>query len=116
MTARRRIQRKRTASFRLPANTICVTRPGKWGNPFPAYDSSIKERQTATLLLLNLLGSRATHLDQEHLMPYPSDEEIRAELAGKNLACWCPLPKDGEQDWCHAAVLLGWAAERVIVQ
>ena len=29
-----------------------------------------------------------------------------AELAGKNLACWCPLPAPGEPDICHAAVLL----------
>lgn len=28
-------------------------------------------------------------------------EEIRAELAGKDLACWCPLDKP-----CHADVLL----------
>ncbi len=27
-------------------------------------------------------------------------------LRGKNLACWCPLPGVGEQDDCHAAVLL----------
>jgi Domain of unknown function (DUF4326) len=34
MTAPSRIQRKRTRGWRMPANTICVTRPGKWGNPF----------------------------------------------------------------------------------
>ena len=28
------------------------------------------------------------------------------ELRGKNLACWCPLPKPGEPDYCHAAILL----------
>lgn len=27
-------------------------------------------------------------------------------LRGKNLACWCPLPEDGEEDMCHAAVLI----------
>lgn len=32
---------------------------------------------------------------------YPSVEEIRAELAGKDLACWCPLYEP-----CHADVLL----------
>ena len=34
-------------------------------------------------------------------LKYPSDEEIRAELAGRDLACWC---KPG--DACHADVLL----------
>jgi len=29
-----RIQRKRTKGFRLPPNTVCCTRPGKFSNPF----------------------------------------------------------------------------------
>ncbi|HEX5568070.1 MAG TPA: DUF4326 domain-containing protein, partial [Streptomyces sp.] len=36
----------------------------------------------------------------------PSVEEIRAELRGRDLMCWCPLPAPGEPDHCHAAVLL----------
>lgn len=36
-------------------------------------------------------------------------EDIRRELAGKDLACWCPLPPPGEPDICHAAVLLAVA-------
>ena len=31
---------------------------------------------------------------------YPKPDEIRAELAGKDLACWCPLDMA-----CHADVL-----------
>ncbi len=38
---------------------------------------------------------------QTDRMGYPPLEEIRAELRGKDLACWCPL--DGP---CHADVLL----------
>lgn len=30
----------------------------------------------------------------------------RAELKGKNLACWCPAPEPYEHDCCHASVLL----------
>jgi hypothetical protein len=37
---------------------------------------------------------------------YPPMSEIRAKLAGKNLACWCGLPAADEPDRCHAAVLL----------
>lgn len=33
-------------------------------------------------------------------------EDARRELAGRSLACWCPLPVPGEPDHCHAAVLL----------
>lgn len=31
-----RIQRKRTKGWKMPPNTVSVTRPGKWGNPFRA--------------------------------------------------------------------------------
>ena len=30
----KRIQRKRTAGWKMPENTIYVGRPSKWGNPF----------------------------------------------------------------------------------
>ena len=33
-------------------------------------------------------------------------KEIRKELEGKDLACWCPLDKP-----CHADLLLKWANE-----
>jgi len=38
------------------------------------------------------------------LISYPSDEEIRAELAGRDLACWCPVGSP-----CHGDVLLAVA-------
>jgi len=35
----------------------------------------------------------------------------RAELAGRDLACWCSLPDEpGEPDVCHGAILLRIAA------
>lgn len=36
-------------------------------------------------------------------------EDVRRELAGRDLACWCALPAPGEPDLCHAAVLLDLA-------
>jgi Domain of unknown function (DUF4326) len=44
--------------------------------------------------MLNSPNLRAWH-------GYPSDDEIRKALGGKNLACWCP--EDGP---CHADLLL----------
>jgi hypothetical protein len=39
-------------------------------------------------------------------------EDVRRELAGRDLACWCPLPADAAADACHRSVLLavanGW--------
>jgi hypothetical protein len=31
---------------------------------------------------------------------------IVRDLAGKDLACWCPPPAEGQPDTCHAAALL----------
>jgi hypothetical protein len=45
-------------------------------------------------------------------LPFTVDD-VRRELAGKSLACWCPLPAPGEPDHCHAAVLLAVAAGEV---
>lgn len=43
-------------------------------------------------------------------------ESLAADLAGRDLGCWCPLPAPGEYDWCHAHALLalanGWPVDR----
>lgn len=31
-------------------------------------------------------------------------------LGDQDVACWCPLPESGQQDWCHGVVLLHLAA------
>ncbi|NUS25075.1 MAG: DUF4326 domain-containing protein [Streptomyces sp.] len=105
----KRVQRTRKAGQPgIPPGAVYVGRgPGtKWGNPFPANDSSVAERQIATLLFLNLLRGRDTHPLTGHVISYPSLHEIRRELAGKDLACWCKTPAAGEEDYCHGAVLL----------
>jgi hypothetical protein len=33
-------------------------------------------------------------------------ERARRELRGHDLACWCPLPAEGEEDRCHGAISL----------
>lgn len=38
----------------------------------------------------------------------------RRDLAGRDLAEWCPLPAAGEPDLCHAAVLLRVAGGAVL--
>ena len=92
----------------IPDGAVYVGRgPGsKWGNPFKTYDTSPAERRTATLLFANLLYTRGEPPYGEHTVPYPTADEIRSELAGKDLACWCKPPEEGEPDWCHAKVLL----------
>ncbi len=98
--APRRVQRRRAAGWRMPPNTVYVGRPGPWANPFrvgrpvpdPAYGGGLVETAEMAVLLyrLWLLDQPAAYLTA-----------IRTELAGRNLACWCPPGQP-----CHADVLL----------
>ena len=96
-----RLQRSRAKGARLVSPNglpvVCVTRPGRWGNP--THSASYYERW--------LCGAHSVwFLDTLKLLLPPSKEMIRAELRGKNLACWC---KPGAP--CHADVLLEIANE-----
>jgi hypothetical protein len=97
-----RIQRKRSKGWKMPDNTVYVGRPTKWGNPFVvgkrggAYTALVKDQRHAWQLY------RSIAFDNQRLV-----EAARAELRGKNLACFCPLPTEPyAPDCCHAAVLL----------
>ncbi|WP_432838929.1 DUF4326 domain-containing protein [Dactylosporangium sp. CA-092794] len=98
MNTPQRIQRRRTRGWRMPPGVVYVGRPGPFGNPLPTAERF-------ALFLSDRRYRRFAHL----LWPgitYPSDAEIRRVLAGKTLACWCPLDRP-----CHADVLLRLAAQ-----
>ncbi|WP_181158352.1 DUF4326 domain-containing protein [Microbacterium sp. MYb64] len=91
-----RVQLSRRKGWRKSENTVVVSRPTRWGNPW----------------LILIPGGRAlavsrfremftTDAEAREAFKYPTAEQIRAELGGKNLACWCPLDQP-----CHADVLL----------
>jgi hypothetical protein len=100
MTEPVRIQLKRTKGWKMPPNTVKVDRTTKWGNPFVpgqpggAYTAKVKDRRHAWQLY------RSVAFQNEALVA-----AARAELRGRNLACWCPQ-EDPYEDVCHAAVLL----------
>lgn len=100
----RRVQLSRRKGWRMPLNTVSVARPRKWGNPFnwknASHDAGPKAwaRGAALDLFREWLGYPTRFLD---LPNPPTSDEIRRELAGKNLACWCPLDEP-----CHADILL----------
>ena len=71
---------------------VVVRRPTKWGNPFTV--DQYTSRADAVRLYRQMVETGAFRRQFLH------------ELRGKNLACTCPLPKPGEPDHCHAAVLL----------
>jgi hypothetical protein len=83
MNTPERIQRKRSKGWRMPENTVSVTRPGKWGNPFEVGPE--------------LSAAEAVRLFEENILPGLPVHELR----GKNLACFCPLGSP-----CHADLLL----------
>jgi hypothetical protein len=85
----RRIQRQRTAGWRKPKGAVYVGRPTKWGNPFPVADS----HSVAVEKFSNWV----------HEQPYLI-REIKENLAGRDLMCWCPVGVP-----CHADVLLAIA-------
>ena len=91
----RRIQRKRTKGWRMPDGTVYVGRPTRWGNPWRVLDESYTVEGVV---------ERFRFAIQTDDPSVPSAEDIRSELAGLSLACWCPLDKP-----CHADVLLAVA-------
>lgn len=113
-----RVQLSRRKGWRKPDNTVVVARPTKWGNPISLLEvgcqyPSLDDRGAATIVVrdFEVLAKHGTlhfpnwrHLGGERgpiTWSYPSVAEIRTELAGKNLACWCDLDMP-----CHADILL----------
>ena len=128
-----RIQRRRTPGWRMPPGAVYVGRPTRWGNPYRVGDlirtpgpwgsppvpshgltpGIYPERdwatgQTTTYEVrpvrdhneaVGLFEAYVTYYDDE----WPP-EAIIDELAGRDLACWCPLDRP-----CHADILLAIA-------
>jgi hypothetical protein len=84
-----RVQRKRTKGWKMPPNTVYVGRPTKWGNPYKVGGSA------------NITPQEAVNLFEKYIAKWADEDEIKEELKGKNLACFC---KEGEP--CHADILL----------
>ena len=106
-----RIQRKRTKGWRMPEGAVYVGRPSRWGNPYRVDKLSQHEA-----VVLNIDGSEIP--DSWGGVGFATKWAVDAyrrcfteghwwsgyvveELAGKDLACWCPLDQP-----CHADVLL----------
>lgn len=109
-----RIQRKRTKGFNLQAASpnglpvVSVTRPGKWGNPFAVgKDGPLGRKPIDDEGAVGFFAAMFTDDELRAAAGYPPLAEIRSELRGKNLACFC----DESARWCHADILLKLAAE-----
>lgn len=89
-----RIQRKRTKGHKLPPNTVCVTRPGKYGNPYTHDSWATINGEFRQLRSIEEAVQAFRELCERTEMTF-------SELRGKNLACWC---KEGA--CCHGDVIL----------
>jgi len=107
----RRIQRSRAKGWRMPPNTIYVGRPSRWGNPFQGADATLLFRRFVAGQMT--VAEMAAHGDWPfHIHRGPEmAAAARAELRGKNLACWCRLDQP-----CHADVLLELANAPLICE
>lgn len=120
-----RIQRQRIKGWRMPANTVYVGRPSRWGNPFAVkclFDYRRRGGRAAWgVLEARRLGNtkhftlgftethdnvadaraRAVQLYREAIDDGRLTVPDLGELRDKTLACWCPIDQP-----CHADVLL----------
>lgn len=113
----KRIQRKRTKGWRMPPNTVSVTRPGRWGNPFKV--GLWFRKLTADWNVWT--SGESSHFGIEQVRDLEHSIELFRDYAphrarrypgwleplrGKDLACWC---KEGTT--CHADILLSLLQE-----
>ena len=114
----RRVQRKRTPGWRMPEGAVCVTRPGKWGNPFKVGEPIARDSglwpYAANLFPGPAAGFSAIRLPRAgdvvaaHRMWFVAQPAlmltVEAELGGRDLPCFC---KPGAP--CHGDFLLAMA-------
>lgn len=108
----KRIQMSRQRPWRAEhPDAVIVDRRTKWGNPLrwdskwqidaaTGVRSPLTDRERRGIVTS---GFRQMVSDPDSLAinGYPSPAEVRRELRGRDLACWCPLDQP-----CHADVLL----------
>jgi hypothetical protein len=95
-----RIQLRRSRGWRKPPGAVVVARPTRWGNPF------VVGRRIDGMLVRD--RAHAVELYRRLMADSPAEcAAARSQLAGRDLACWCPrLAADGSRGPCHADVLL----------
>jgi hypothetical protein len=90
----KRIQLSRKKGWRMPPNTVNVSRPSRYGNPFRVGLEVATAKEACREYLVFLAGGSKYN----HLRDRVGD--VR-NLKGKNLACWCKIGAP-----CHGDLLL----------
>lgn len=94
----KRVQRRRTKGWKMPAGAVYVGRPTKWGNPinFRDCDPDTGPEGWARGIAADLFRERLLAGELTF-----TTTDVQRDLVGKDLACFCPLDQP-----CHADVLL----------
>jgi hypothetical protein len=126
----KRVQRKRTKGW-TRGDAACVDRSSRFGNPFAAY----RDLDGWRIHILHVTDGRFPEIAAHDTKPeaiitavrlfeawlkgdlFVNGLEVRQRwilanlhvLRGRDLACYCAVPDEGEDDWCHAAVLISLA-------
>lgn len=105
----KRVQLSRRKGWKMPANTVKVARPTRFGNPWTVkgaievgYNPAHAQQYCVDLYREWLTTTDGlTHMLQDSDYLRRQITEGLPELRGKNLACWC-----APEQPCHADVLL----------
>lgn len=106
-----RIQLRRTKGWRKPEGAIVVTRGTDWGNPFvvgqfvkietPTPDKHARAKGEWYGCGGEMTRAAAVAMFRAWVELMGFAPQIRDELRGRDLACWCAIGQP-----CHADVLL----------
>lgn len=119
MSGPKRIQRKRSKGWRMPEGAVYVGRGSRWGNPWRVVHNGqtfdVKAPggidhgtfDTEPRAATHACASYAWQINHHPNVVGFTADDVRAELAGRDLACWCAIEMP-----CHADVLLAIANAR----
>lgn len=105
----KRVQLSRAKGWRLPPNTVVVSRPSRWGNPFD-WQTAMEEfgctEWVAKAAVASIYRDWLTMIEPERFDPELRPRRVAilasyADLRGRNLGCWCAVGQP-----CHGDVLL----------
>lgn len=112
----KRIQRRRTAGWKMPAKARYIGRPSKWGNPYAirSYQATPGDRRWRVYDRRNgktqgqaYRSRRLAHRLAAILFLQYAYEQLERDpawlepLRGHDLACWCSLDQP-----CHGDILI----------
>lgn len=110
----KRIQLSRRKGWRKPEGAIVVARPTKWGNPWRIGSTGwtvdpggVINREPHPPLTREQAVESFRNSEKWQMTDPDYRQQLRGALAGRDLACWCPLDQP-----CHADVLLELANTR----